>query len=120
MRILVVDDSKAMRSIVMRALRQAGYEGHTFEEATNGAEALTAIRVNPPDLVLADWNMPEMTGIQLLQTLRGENIQTRFGFITSESSPETRELAISSGALFLLTKPFTPDSLKTALATVHL
>ena len=120
MRILIVDDSKAMRSIVMRSLRQAGYGNHTFEEAGNGLEALNQIRQNPPDLVLADWNMPEMNGITLLQTLRAEKIMTRFGFITSESSPETRELAILNGALFLLTKPFTPETMQTALAQVHL
>ena len=120
MKILVVDDSKAMRSIVMRSLRQAGYGNHTFEEAGNGLEALNQIRQNPPDLVLADWNMPEMNGITLLQTLRAEKIMTRFGFITSESSQETRELAILNGALFLLTKPFTPETMQTALAQVHL
>jgi two-component system chemotaxis response regulator CheY len=118
MQILVVDDSKAMRSIVMRAVRQAGFEGVTFVEAVNGAEALKLIRVTPPDLVLADWNMPEMSGIELLKTLRAEGNPLRVGFVTSESDPAMRDLAFQSGALFMITKPFTPDVLKSTLAPV--
>ncbi len=117
MQILVVDDSKAMRSIVMRAVRQAGYEV-TFLEATNGAEALKVIRATPPHLVMADWNMPEMSGIELLQALRAEGNQIKMGFVTSESDPSMRDLAFQSGALFMLTKPFTPDAIKAALAPV--
>jgi two-component system chemotaxis response regulator CheY len=118
MKILVVDDSKAMRCLVMRALRQIGLGGQTFEEATNGAEALKAIRAAPPDLVLADWNMPEMNGIDLLTTLRSDGSDVRFGFVTSESSAEMRDQALKAGALFLLTKPFTAETLQAALAPV--
>jgi two-component system, chemotaxis family, chemotaxis protein CheY len=118
MQIMVVDDSKAMRSIVMRAVRQAGYDAVTFLEAPNGAEALKVIRVTPPDLVLADWNMPEMSGIELLKTLRAEGNLIRVGFVTSESDPAMRDMAFQSGALFMITKPFTPDSLKAVLAPV--
>ncbi len=117
MQILVVDDSKAMRSIVMRAVRQAGYEA-TFVEATNGAEALKVIRSSPPTLVMADWNMPEMSGIELLQALRAEGNQVKMGFVTSESDPSMRDMAFQSGALFMLTKPFTPDAIKAVLGPV--
>ena len=117
MQILVVDDSKAMRSIVMRAVRQAGYDV-TFAEATNGAEALKVIRAAPPALVMADWNMPEMTGIELLQALRAEGNNIKMGFITSESDPSMRDMAFQSGALFMLTKPFTPDAIKAVLGPV--
>jgi two-component system chemotaxis response regulator CheY len=116
MKILVVDDSKAMRSIVLRTFRQAGLDGHTFMEAANGREALETIRSAGPDLVLADWNMPEMNGITLLQTLRAEGNNTPLGFITSESAAETKEEALKSGALFLLTKPFTVDMFKNVLS----
>ncbi|HYG66024.1 MAG TPA: response regulator [Anaeromyxobacteraceae bacterium] len=118
MQILVVDDSKAMRSIVMRAVRQAGYEGVTFSEATNGAEALQAIRATPPSLVLVDWNMPEMSGIELLRTLRSEGNDVKVGFVTSESDPSMREQAFQSGALFMISKPFTPDTLRAVLQPV--
>jgi two-component system chemotaxis response regulator CheY len=115
MKILIVDDSKAMRSIIMRSLRQAGFEGHSFQEASNGQEALQSIRSSGPDLVLTDWNMPEMGGIELLQVLRAEGNGVKVGFITSEGSTEIRDLALQSGALFVLTKPFTPDSFRVAL-----
>jgi two-component system chemotaxis response regulator CheY len=118
MQILVVDDSKAMRSIVMRAVRQAGFEAVSFVEAGNGADALKLIRTTPPALVLADWNMPEMSGIELLQALRAEGNQVKVGFVTSESDPSMRDLAFQSGASFMITKPFTPDSLKAVLAPV--
>ena len=117
MQILVVDDSKAMRSIVMRAVRQAGFDA-TFVEATNGAEALKAIRASPPTLVMADWNMPEMSGIELLQKLRAEGNGVKMGFVTSESDPAMRDVAFQAGALFMLTKPFTPDAIKAVLQPV--
>ena len=118
MQILVVDDSKAMRSIVMRAVRQAGYDSVAFVEATNGAEALKLIRASPPGLVLADWNMPEMSGIELLKTLRAEGNLIKLGFVTSESDPSMRDLAFQAGALFMITKPFTPDAIKAVLGPV--
>jgi len=118
MQIMVVDDSKAMRSIVMRAVRQAGYDAVTFVEAGNGAEALKAIRATPPALVLADWNMPEMSGIELLKALRAEGNEVKLGFVTSESDPVMRDLAFQSGAIFMLTKPFTPDAFRAVLGPV--
>jgi two-component system chemotaxis response regulator CheY len=118
MQILVVDDSKAMRSIVMRAVRQAGFEAVSFVEARDGAEALKLIRTTPPALVLADWNMPEMSGIELLQALRSEGNPVKVGFVTSESDPSMRDLAFQSGASFMITKPFSADSLKAVLGPV--
>jgi two-component system chemotaxis response regulator CheY len=118
MQILVVDDSKAMRSIVMRAVRQAGYDHVAFVEAANGVEALKLIHAAPPALVLADWNMPEMSGIELLKALRAEGNQIKVGFVTSESDPSMRDLAFQSGASFMITKPFTPDAIKAVLGPV--
>ena len=118
MRIMIVDDSKAMRMIITRALRQAGYGHHTLEQASNGAEALQAIRTAAPDIVLSDWNMPDMSGIQLLEALRADGVQLTFGFVTAEGSPEIRKAAMAAGALFLITKPFTVESFQEALAPV--
>jgi two-component system chemotaxis response regulator CheY len=117
-KILVTDDSKAMRMIVIRTMRQAGFDGHEFVEAENGALALEAIRAQVPDLVLSDWNMPEMTGIQLKEALNAEGIGVPFGFVTSETTPEMRERAIAAGALFLLAKPFTVDTFQEVLGSV--
>ena len=115
MRILVVDDSKAMRMIVVRTLRQAGYAGHDILQAGHGLEALEHFEAGPPDLVLSDWNMPEMSGMDLLRTLRSRGHDVPFGFVTSEGSPEMREAAATAGASFLIAKPFDADSFRDAL-----
>ncbi len=116
MKILIVDDSRAMRMIVMRHLRQAGFGNHTMVQAGNGVEAYNEIQSAPPDIVLCDWNMPEMNGIELLQKLRGEGNGIPFGFVTSEGSVEVRKLAMDSGAQFVISKPFTAESFEVALA----
>ncbi len=118
MHILIVDDSKAMRAIVTRAVKAAGFAGASYEEAGNGVAALAAIRARPPDLVLTDWNMPEMSGFQLIQALRASGSAVRVGFVTSESDPALRDQAMQAGALFVLCKPFTPDAVKAALQPV--
>jgi two-component system, chemotaxis family, chemotaxis protein CheY len=110
MKILIVDDSKAMRMIVTRALKQAGFKNHTLEEATDGVTALQAIQASAPDLVLSDWNMPNMSGIELLEELKKQNLNIKFGFVTSEGTDEMKERALQSGALFLIRKPFTPEA----------
>jgi len=111
MKILVVDDSRAMRRIVSRTIRQAGYEGHDIIEAENGREALAMAKAEQPDLILSDWHMPEMTGIEFLQALNAEGIEIPFGFVTSESTAEMVDLATEGGALFLLAKPFTAEDM---------
>lgn len=110
MKILVVDDSKAMRMIVTRTLRQAGFGGHTLLEACDGKEGLVAVASEQPDLVLSDWNMPELNGIEFLRALRASGNPVRFGFVTSESTESMRTTASEAGALFLVGKPFTADT----------
>ena len=115
MKIMIVDDSKAMRMIVTRTLKMAGFSGYETVEATDGTDALEKIQQESPDLILSDWNMPEMKGIELLEKINELGKQIPFGFITSEGSADTRKLAIDSGAQFLLTKPFTAESMFAAL-----
>lgn len=115
MKFLVVDDSKAMRMIVKRSLRQIGFGDAEVTEANNGAEALNAIKAAAPDMVLCDWNMPEMSGIELLKALKSEGIGVKFGFITSVATPEIKQEAAAAGALFVIGKPFSPDKLKAAI-----
>lgn len=116
MKILVADDSKAMRMIVVRTLRQAGYAGHDVVEAENGREALDLVGTEAPDLILSDWNMPEMTGIEFLRALRGSGSAIPFCFVTSEGSEEMRTIALQAGAVALITKPFTAESFADALS----
>ena len=115
MNILVVDDSKAMRMIVIRTLKQAGFGDHSIKEASNGKEALEMIEAEVPDLVLSDWNMPEMNGIELLRNVREAGHRLRLGFITSESSPEITKVANEAGATFVITKPFTAEKFEATL-----
>jgi two-component system chemotaxis response regulator CheY len=112
MKILIVDDSTAMRMIVKKTLRLAGFERHDITEADDGAKALATIKTSKPDLVLSDWNMPNMTGLQLLETLTSEGVKLTFGFITTETTPDMRAKAFGAGAKFLISKPFTPESFK--------
>jgi two-component system chemotaxis response regulator CheY len=114
-RVLVVDDSKAMRLIVRRTLRQAGFDELDVCEAANGKEALALISAQPLDLVLSDWNMPEMTGMELLVELRAKGIDVKLGFVTTEGTPEMRAAATTAGAAFLIAKPFTPETFQEVL-----
>jgi two-component system chemotaxis response regulator CheY len=118
MKIVVADDSRAMRMIVVRTLRQAGFGGHEVLEAENGREGLELVAEHGPDLILSDWNMPEMSGIEFLQMLRARGNATPFCFVTSEGSDEMRQQAAAAGALGLIAKPFTADSFSDLLSPV--
>jgi len=118
--LLIVDDSKAMRTIVRRALQQSNLGEHQIVEATDGQDALDKLHAGQFDLVLADWNMPEMSGIDLLKAIRAENNQVTFGFITSEGTSDIHELATQNGAQFFIVKPFSRDAINAALAQVGL
>jgi two-component system chemotaxis response regulator CheY len=115
MKLLIVDDSKAMRMIVRRWIVQAGISFSTVFEAENGLEAIKVIEEQSPDLVLTDWNMPEMKGIEMLKRIRYRGHKVPLGFITSEGTQEIHELAIEAGAQFIIVKPFTPAAIELAL-----
>lgn len=114
MKILIVDDSRTMRLILKRALRQAGYGRHATIEAQDGAEALQLVEQQRPDLVLSDWNMPVMDGLEFLTALRAAGNKVPFGFVTSEQTPEMRERAKAAGATFLIAKPFNKTKIEQA------
>ena len=118
MKILIVDDSRAMRMIVVRTMRQAGLAGHDILEAENGREAFDLARSEDFDLILSDWNMPELSGIELLRALRAGGSGVPFCFVTSEGSQDMRNQAMESGALGLIAKPFGSDAFADALSTV--
>lgn len=118
MKVLIVDDSPAMRMIVKRTLRQAGFSGLKVSEAGDGAEALASIESVAPELILCDWNMPNMNGIDVLRQLREEGNPVKFGFITTESTAEMRSQAREAGAQFLIAKPFTPESFEKKLRPI--
>lgn len=110
MKVLVVDDSRAMRMIVARELRKAvGVDD--VVEADCAAAAVDVLEQQAVDLVLSDWNMPGMTGLEFLQGIRSRGWNGPFGFVTSESAPSTRQSALEAGASFVVTKPFRGDVL---------
>ncbi len=115
MKILIVDDSKAMRSIIKRTLKDAGFGEHAVSEAGTGSEGLATLLREPFDFVLSDWNMPEMNGIELLGAIKMKRLPVRFGFVTSEDTPAAREQAQRAGAEFLIAKPFTLEDFQKAL-----
>lgn len=118
MKVLIVDDSRVMRQIVVRTLRQAGLTGHEIVEADNGRTGFDAVVRHQPQLVLSDWNMPEMTGIDFLHALRAAGHAVPFVFVTSEGSPEMVTRAEKAGAMFVITKPFTPERFRDVLQPV--
>jgi two-component system chemotaxis response regulator CheY len=115
MKILVVDDSKAMRALIRRTLSDHPYAAASIGEAENGRQALDSIRTSPPDLVLANFNMPEMTGLELLEKLQADGVDVDFGFITSDESVQNLERARRAGARFVIGKPFTRQALFSAV-----
>ena len=113
MQAMVVDDSRAMRMILGRMMRELGFE---VTEATTGRDALERLEAGTdPDVVLVDWNMPEMTGIESLRAIRAAGSDVTFGFVTSEGSEEMRAEAAAAGAAFLIAKPFTADTFRDVL-----
>jgi two-component system chemotaxis response regulator CheY len=118
MKILVADDSRVMRQIVIRTLRQAGFAGHEVLEADDGAVALETITRESPDVVLSDWNMPHLSGLELLEAVRRSGSAIPFGLVTSEGSAQMRAVAEQAGASFLIAKPFTAEVFASVLAPV--
>ena len=119
---LVVDDSKAIRMILGRTLRELGYE---VREAGNGKEALAVMESehNAIDLVLADWNMPQMNGLELLKHLRAEPSLSSLVVImvTTEAEVAHMTSALEAGANEYVMKPFTKEILlqKLEMVGVH-
>lgn len=118
MKILVVDDSPVMRKLIARSIRQAGYGDADVVEAEDGAHAINVATEERPDLILADWNMPNLTGIEMLRNLRSDGNQVVVGFVTSESSVEVRKQAQEAGASFFLSKPIDTGKLEAALTAI--
>ncbi|MGB6130317.1 MAG: response regulator [Acidobacteriaceae bacterium] len=119
---LVVDDSRAVRMLLSRTLKQLGYE---VQEAANGREALEAIEAGNSgvQLVLADWNMPEINGLDLLKRLRQNPALASLAvvMVTTETEIDRIAEALEAGANEYVMKPFTRDILaeKLELAGIH-
>ena len=113
MRVLVVDDSGTMRTIQKRCLNKLGI--NDVVEAEDGVQALKVLSLGAFDLILTDWNMPNMDGLSLLKNIRAQDKQTPVFMITTEGERGRVIEAIQCGVSDYLVKPFTPDGLKTKL-----
>ena len=112
MKILAVDDFSTMRRIVKNLLRQLGY--NNVSEAEDGAMALGLLQKEPFDFVISDWNMPNMTGLELLKAIRADSNLKDIPvlLITAEALKENVVAAVKAGANGYIVKPFTPDTLQ--------
>jgi len=119
-RAMVIDDSRAIRMILSNTLSQAGFE---VCHAANGVEALMLIRQQPPlDLVLVDWNMPEMNGLEFVQRVRADRRfdSVRLMMVTTETDIGQITRALDAGANEYVMKPFTREALEDKLRLVGL
>lgn len=112
LKILAVDDSPTMRRIIINTLKRAGYD--QIIEACDGKDALAKLKVDKVDLVITDWNMPEMDGLTFVTTLRSseEHKSLPVLMITTRSVKDDIVIALKAGVNNYIVKPFTPDTLK--------
>lgn len=107
LKFLIVDDSRAIQAIIRRAVAQCGYEPIEVHTAINGEEALNDMESFVPDLVITDWHMPKVSGLEMVQAMRQMGYKNiRVGFVTTERSPDLLAEAVANGAMFILHKPF--------------
>ena len=120
MKVLVVDDSKMMRMMHARSLRQAGYQAEVLE-AGNGAEGLQVLdSAGPVDLIICDWNMPGMDGLEFVRAVRARQRQAGgprvpILMVTSQGTQEQMARAKETGVDVLLVKPVTAEALAVSL-----
>ncbi|GLK79234.1 response regulator [Methylopila turkensis] len=118
MPVLIVDDYKTMLRIIRNLLKQIGFED--VDEAADGSEALGKMRDRRYGLVISDWNMEPMTGIELLREVRADEKLNRTPFImvTAESKTENVIAAKKAGVNNYIVKPFNADTLKAKINAV--
>jgi two-component system, chemotaxis family, chemotaxis protein CheY len=108
--VLVVDDSATMRRMVMASLRTLNV---SFQEASNGLDAIERLTLGPIDLMILDLNMPDMHGMEVLQFAKGHSAFRAIPIImlTTRGDEESRSAALAAGASLYLTKPYDPAAL---------
>jgi len=111
MKILVVDDFSTMRRIVKNILRQLGFVN--IIEADDGSTALEILQREKIEFVVSDWNMPKMTGLELLKAIRADDALKHIPFlmVTAEAQQENIIEAVKSGVSNYIVKPFTAETL---------
>ncbi len=111
MTVMIVDDFATMRRIVKNILTQLGFKN--FVEADDGSVAWEMLQKQPVDFIVSDWNMPKMTGIELLKKVRADEKlkDTPFLMVTAEAQKENIIEAVKARVSNYIVKPFTPETL---------
>ncbi|MCP3986288.1 MAG: response regulator [bacterium] len=117
MKVLLIDDSGVMRKMITRALRQSGVDVESVTEAGNGQEGLEALGKGSFELIICDWNMPVMNGLDFVKKAR-EDDQTPIMMLSTEGTEDKVQEALDAGANAYLTKPFTPEKLEAKINQV--
>jgi two-component system, chemotaxis family, chemotaxis protein CheY len=117
-KILVVDDFATMRKVIRNLLKQVGYEN--IAEAEDGVLALRVLKSQKVDLVISDWNMPNMTGLELLKAVRAdEELKTTpFLMVTAEALQDNVIAAVKAGVSNYIVKPFTAEVLNDKITKI--
>jgi two-component system chemotaxis response regulator CheY len=118
MKILTVDDFSTMRRIIRNILRQLGYSNIT--EADDGTAAFEVLQTQDIDFVISDWNMPNMTGLELLKAIRGNEKLQKIPvlLVTAEALKENVVEAVKAGVNGYIVKPFTAETLKEKIDSI--
>lgn len=113
-KVLVVDDSNVMRQIIKNNLKQLGFKADLLSDAEDGAAGFRKLSEGKPDLIVSDWNMPKMTGIEFLKAVRADaNFKgIPFLMVTSETEKEKIMEAVQAGVSQYIVKPFNANQLE--------
>jgi two-component system, chemotaxis family, chemotaxis protein CheY len=116
MKVLIVDDSLVMRKLITTVLAKAGITD--VVHAQNGLEAVSSTQTAQFDLILMDWNMPQMGGIEAVTQIRQSGIKTPIVMVTTEAEKERIIKALQAGATNYLIKPFEPEALISKIQSI--
>jgi len=118
--ILIVDDSLPMRSVIKKTLKAAGYGNSELLEAANGEEALALMKKSWIDIVLTDYNMPVMNGLEFIKVLKADDLSKEIPVVvisTEGDASKIREF-MDCGAAGYITKPFTAEAIRDLIVTI--
>lgn len=119
-RILIVDDSLPMRAVIQKTIKASGYASAEFFQAGNGREALDVMKEEWVDIVITDYNMPDMNGLELIAAMKADAEMQSVPalMVTTEGSQEKIDQFIAKGAAGYIKKPFTPEEIRDKLIEI--